>query len=64
MRVRVEVERCIGAGQCVLSAPGVFDQDDDGVVTLLRPEPPAGEAGAVREALLLCPSGALRLEQD
>ena len=29
MRVIVDKELCIGAGQCVVTAPDVFDQDDD-----------------------------------
>ena len=34
MRVNADRESCIGSGQCVLDAPDVFDQDDDGVVSL------------------------------
>jgi ferredoxin len=60
--VRITADRsvCIGAGMCVVSAPAVFDQDDDGLVLLLvdGPHHPA-EARAVREAVTLCPSGAL-----
>ncbi|WP_320783237.1 ferredoxin [Streptomyces sp. CRN 30] len=53
-------ERCVGAGQCVLAAPDVFDQDDtDGRVRVLEPRPPAARSGAVREAVRACPSGAL-----
>ncbi|BCJ36695.1 ferredoxin [Actinocatenispora thailandica] len=55
---------CIGAGQCVLTDPVVFDQDADGVV-LVRVERPTGEAAdRVGEAVGLCPSGALRIEHD
>jgi ferredoxin len=52
-RVRVSVERprCVGAGVCKLTAPEVFDQDDDGVVTVLIEAPEAGH---------LCPSGAVQ----
>ena len=60
--VRVEANRevCIGAGMCVLTAPAVFDQDDDGIVVLLTAEVPEEEAGRVRRAVANCPSGALR----
>lgn len=35
-RVGAERDRCVGAGQCVLAAPGVFDQDEeDGLVRVL-----------------------------
>ena len=61
--VKIEADRdlCIGAGNCVLSAEAVFDQDDDGVVVLLAEEVPDGEEDRVREAVKLCPSSALRL---
>ena len=63
--VKIEADRelCIGAGNCVLSAEAVFDQDDDGVVVLLAEEVPDGEEERVREAVKLCPSGALRLQE-
>ncbi|MEU6721626.1 ferredoxin [Nonomuraea sp. NPDC046802] len=65
MRVRIEEDRCIGAGQCVLAAPQVFDQrEDDGVVVLLDPAPPLEESAAIREAATLCPARAITLEED
>jgi ferredoxin len=64
MRVTANRDVCIGAGQCVLTEPAVFDQDDDGTV-LVRLDRPTGEtADRVREAVGLCPSGALRLDED
>jgi ferredoxin len=59
-RVQVDREVCIGAGLCVLTAPEVFDQGDDGLVVMLTPYP-AEPADAVREAVRRCPSGALTL---
>ncbi|MEO3796909.1 ferredoxin [Nonomuraea sp. B10E15] len=65
MRVRIEEDRCIGAGQCVLAAPQVFDQrEEDGVVVLLDPTPPIEKSRAVREAATLCPALAIALEKD
>ena len=63
MKIEADRELCIGAGNCVLSAEAVFDQDDDGVVVLLAEEVPDGEEERVREAVKLCPSGALRLAE-
>jgi ferredoxin len=64
MRITVDRDVCIGAGQCVLTEPAVFDQDDDGVV-LARLDRPTGEtADRVRAAVGLCPSGALHLDED
>ncbi|MFD0268799.1 ferredoxin [Streptomyces sp. NPDC127106] len=60
MKVTLDPERCVGAGHCVLSAPEVFDQDDsDGVVLLLDPEPGEDLAAAVHEAADLCPARAI-----
>ncbi|WP_411151235.1 ferredoxin [Streptomyces sp. A30] len=59
-------ERCIGAGMCVLTAPDVFDQDDeDGKVLLRAPALRRRTAGtAVRQAAHLCPIGAIALPGD
>ncbi|MEV5645834.1 ferredoxin [Streptomyces flaveolus] len=60
--VSAERDRCAGAGQCVLAAPAVFDQDDeDGLVLVLAEQPPASQSDAVRDAVRSCPSGALIL---
>ncbi|GGR89627.1 ferredoxin [Streptomyces aureoverticillatus] len=64
MRVTIDTGVCIGAGQCVLTAPKVFTQDDDGFSELL----PGCEDGAgdpmVREAVRACPVRAITLEED
>lgn len=63
-RLRVDRERCIGAGMCALTAPDVFDQDpDDGRVLLLHAEPPTAHRAAARMAVGVCPSGALTLDE-
>ncbi|WP_133917777.1 ferredoxin [Streptomyces sp. NBC_00582] len=62
-RLRVDRERCIGAGMCALTAPEVFDQDpDDGRVLLLHPDPLITRPTATRMAAGVCPSGALTLQ--
>jgi ferredoxin len=64
MKVEVRRDVCVGAAQCVLTAPGLFDQgEDDGLVVLLK-QPGDADAGAVREARILCPSGAVRIVED
>jgi ferredoxin len=63
-RPRVHVDRgvCVGAGLCVLAAPGVFDQEDgDGLVVVLVDDALDDPDDAVREAARRCPSGALTL---
>ena len=64
MKVTVDTDKCIAAGQCVAHAPVVFDQrDDDGIVILLAAEPPAEEAANVREAAVMCPAAAIHVHE-
>ena len=64
MRVIVDLPKCCGAGQCVMVAPKVFDQQDDGIVILLDEAPPKELHTAVREAASVCPGAAIRLEEN
>ncbi|WP_374250920.1 ferredoxin [Micromonospora sp. R77] len=62
-RVRVDRDRCCGSGNCVVTAPEVFDQDDEEGLVLLRFTAPAPETLAlVRRAADLCPAGAITVE--
>jgi ferredoxin len=64
MRIAADRERCASAGMCALTAPGVFDQDDeDGRVLVLNAEPEAGDAEDAADAVGLCPSGALTVTE-
>ncbi|EPH40807.1 ferredoxin [Streptomyces aurantiacus] len=64
MRVTIDTDVCIGAGQCVLTAPEVFTQDDDGFSALL----PGCEDGTgdpmVREAARACPVRAITIQDQ
>jgi ferredoxin len=65
VKVATDRDVCIGSGNCVFTAPRVFDQDDDeGLVVLLTAEVDPRDADAVREAVAHCPSGALRIGRD
>lgn len=64
MRIDIDLDKCCGAGQCVLAAPEAFDQrDEDGLVVLLDANPPAGLLGSVREAAALCPAAAIEVRE-
>jgi ferredoxin len=63
MRVAVDQDRCIAAGQCVATAPDVFDQrDSDGVVVLVTATPDAADEDDVRSAARVCPALAIQIQ--
>lgn len=63
MKVRVDREACIGAGQCALVAGSIFDQDDEGLVILLNETPGESSQAAARKAATLCPAKAIVIEE-
>ncbi|MEU4922691.1 ferredoxin [Streptomyces parvus] len=65
MGIRIDRERCVGAGMCALTAPDVFTQDDDGFSEMLPDRPAVTENHPlVREAARACPVGAVDLTDD
>jgi ferredoxin len=64
MRIEIDEDKCTMAGQCVLAAPNVFDQRDDGVVLVLDAEPPESERAAVEDAIIRCPAVAIWLAAE
>jgi ferredoxin len=52
-------DACVGAGQCALVAPDVFDQDDDGLVMLLQTDPQGPDLDSAVKAARLCPARAI-----
>ena len=65
MRVQVNQDRCASSGQCVVTAPDVFDQrEDDGVVSLRTDRLSPGQARNVRYAVSLCPSRAITVIEE
>jgi ferredoxin len=64
-KIVADLDRCVGAGQCVLTDPDAFDQsDEDGTVVVLRDTPADDEAlKRARVAVDICPSRALSLTE-
>jgi ferredoxin len=61
VKVHADRDVCIQAGNCVMVADSVFDQDDDGIVMVLVDDIPDDEQDKAREAVKLCPSQALTI---
>ena len=61
MRIRADRDRCVGSGQCVLAAPTVFDQSEDGLVRLREHVVTPDDHDAVYQAEEICPSRAIRI---
>jgi ferredoxin len=64
MWVQADSGVCIGSGNCARTAAATFTQDEtDGIVVLLDPDPPADQRAAVRVAAEQCPVGAILLNE-
>ncbi|WP_329351958.1 ferredoxin [Streptomyces sp. NBC_01261] len=62
-RIIADLDRCVGTGQCVMTAPEVFDQsDDDGTVMVL--EGHLADPAKLLAAASLCPGQALSGIED
>jgi ferredoxin len=61
VKVHADRDVCIQAGNCVMAADSLFDQDDDGIVVVLVDDIPDDEQDRAREAVKLCPSQALTI---
>lgn len=62
VEIRVDRVRCIGSGQCVHVAPGVFDQDDDAISVVVNPRGEPEEK--IVHAVTACPVQAITLHVD
>lgn len=62
MRIVIDHEKCIMAGECVYNHPGLFAFGDDNLPEVLVAEPStAAQQLGARQAAEVCPSGAITL---
>lgn len=62
LTVVVDKDRCLGSGNCMFTAPDVFDQsEDDGTVILLATHPEGALSEAVNQAARSCPGKAIKV---
>jgi ferredoxin len=64
MKIRTDVEACVGSGQCVVIAPRVFDVDDDGKVVVRKESPRREDSADVRSAAFACPAFAIEIDES
>jgi len=65
MKITVDRNRCVGAGNCAMAAAELFEQDEtNGRVVLLQSEPAQEKADMAEEAELMCPSRAITVTSD
>lgn len=64
MKITIDRVRCMASGNCVLAAPKVFGQDEEGYVEVLDPSPPADSRGAVEQAAAACPAAVITITDD
>jgi ferredoxin len=62
MRIDVDRELCMGSGNCIFWAPGVFELDDDGIAVVV--DPTAAPADKIALAVDGCPTKAITVTGD
>jgi ferredoxin len=62
LEVAIDRDVCMGSGNCVYEAPGVFDLDDDSVAFVV--DPTAASEDKVKAAARQCPTQAIIITPD
>ncbi|KOS53727.1 ferredoxin [Rhodococcus rhodochrous] len=62
MKIELDLELCLGYGNCIAEAPEHFDLDEEAnKAIVLIPEPSENDRAVVEAAVRSCPAVALRL---
>ena len=61
MCIRIDLEACILAGECIYNHPSLFAWNDRDQPITLVDELSADQVVAVEQAISVCPSGAISL---
>jgi ferredoxin len=64
MRIVIDADKCIASGSCVMEAPEVFAQDEDGIVVVLQERPPVALHESSLRAIRACPAAVIWTEDD
>lgn len=59
MKIKIDKNKCIGCGTCVVLAPKTFKLGDDGKSQVI--EPPGDDRAVIEDAVDNCPVDAIEL---
>jgi len=62
VKVRVDLEKCVGHGRCYVLAPDVFEEDDRGYCVLKLGELPEEFVAQAKLGEENCPEGAIQVD--
>jgi ferredoxin len=62
LEIDIDHNACMGSGNCVYTAPGVFALDDDSIAYVVDPD--ASPEEAVLTAARQCPTHAITVRRD
>jgi ferredoxin len=62
IRVSADNTTCVVSSMCVYRVPDVFDQDEDGRVTVIDADPPEHLHEDVRKAARQCPTRSIKIQ--
>ena len=60
----VDLDACNGHGRCYMTAPAIFDCDDDGYPVVLAPAATADEVRELERAVANCPEKAIAVSRS
>jgi ferredoxin len=64
LKIRVDLELCVGHGRCYMLAPEVYDEDDRGHCLLRLEDVPPDLEDRARMGAANCPEGAIEIAQE
>lgn len=64
MKVVIDYERCNVNAICATIAPEIFEVGEDDQLRVLQESPPAALRAQLEQAVQLCPTRAISIEED
>jgi ferredoxin len=61
VRIEIDRQKCMGSGNCLFWAPGVFELGDDGVSFIV--DPSAASERQIEQAVEGCPTQAISIAE-